>query len=279
MNEWPKISVVTPSYNQGAFLESTIRSVVEQDYPNLEYIIVDGGSEDESVDIIRQYAGNLAHWVSEPDRGQSHAINKGFERADGELLAWLNSDDMLESGALKIIAETYRNKPDAGAFVGHGTKINRRDQVEYYKKPNDLSFEGMCQWMDGKNFMQPSCFFTRAAWKAAGPLDENIHIALDVDLWLRMVKQFQFVPIDTLLSRARIHDDAKTTALKNLMVVDCALVIIRHGGEQFVRHHLDRLAERVTELDDRRIRSRLDRLYRSFFGPRSRPSVDNPSLD
>ena len=105
--------------------------------------------------------------------------------------------------------------------------------------------------------MQPSCFFTRAAWEAAGPLDESIHFALDLDLWLRMVKHFEFVPVDALLSRALIHDDAKTTAQRNLMVVDSTLVIIRHGGERFVRRHLDRLAERLTSLEKRRIRNRL----------------------
>jgi glycosyltransferase involved in cell wall biosynthesis len=279
MSEWPKITVVTPSYNQGAFLESTIKSVIEQDYPNLEYIVIDGGSTDESVDIIRRHEKELSYWVSEEDRGQSHAINKGLGRASGAILSWLNSDDMLEPGALATIATAYRKNPAAGAFVGHGAKINLRGHIEYYKKPGDLSFEGLCQWMDGNNFMQPSCFFTRAAWEAAGLLDEDIHIALDVDLWLRMIKQFEFVPIDALLSRAHIHDDAKTTALKNLMVVDCALVIIRHGGEQFVRPHLERLAGRLTKLEDRLIRHRLDRLYRSLFGRLSKPTADNPSLD
>ncbi|MBT8101021.1 MAG: glycosyltransferase [Gammaproteobacteria bacterium] len=279
MTEWPKISVVTPSYNQGAFLERTIRSVLDQNYPDLDYIVIDGGSADQSVDIIRRHAQDLSYWVSEEDRGQSHAINKGLERANGELLTWLNSDDMLEPGALAAVAEAYRKNPEAGAFVGHGAKVNRRGHVEYYKKPSDLSFEGMCQWMDGRNFMQPSCFFTRDAWNTAGPLDEDIHIALDVDLWLRMVKQFEFVPVDILLSRALIHDDAKTTAYRNLMVVDCALVIIRHGGERFVRQHLDNLAERLTLLEERRIRHRLDRLYRSLFGPISKPGADRPSPD
>lgn len=279
MSNLPKISIVTPSYNQGAFLESTIKSVVEQDYPDFEYIVIDGGSTDASVQIIERYATEITFWVSEDDRGQSHAINKGLERAGGELLTWLNSDDMLEPGALMTVAEARRRQPGAGAYVGHGTKINLRGVVEYYKKPGDLSFEGICRWMDGNNFMQPSCFFTRAAWEAAGPLNEDIHIALDVDLWLRMARQFEFVPVDALLSQARQHDDAKTTALKNQMVVDCALVIIRHGGEKYVRTHLDTLAERLTRYEDRSLRIRLDRLYRSLFGPRKRPSAEQPSLD
>ena len=279
MKEWPKISIVTPSYNQGEFLDATICSVIDQDYPDLEYIVIDGGSTDRSVDIIQRHQASLAYWVSEKDRGQSHAINKGMARTSGEILSFLNSDDTLEPGALIKIAEAYRKNPAAGAFVGHGVKINRRGHIEYYKKPGDLSFDGICQWLDGKNFMQPSCFFTRNAWETVGPLDENVHIALDVDLWLRIAKQFDLLPVDALLSRAKIHEAAKTTAYRNLMVVDCALVIIRHGGERYVRHHLDGLAKRLSKLEARQLRGRLDRLYRALFGPRSKPSADNPNLD
>ncbi len=282
MSDLPRISIVTPSYNQGAFIEQTIRSVIEQDYANLDYVVIDGGSTDGSVDIIRRYDAELSGWVSGPDRGQSHAINKGFAQTDGELMGWLNSDDVLEPGALTTVAEAYRAQPDAGAFVGHGAKVNRRGKVEYYKKPGDLTFEGLCGWMDGNNFMQPSCFFTRRAWEAAGPLDEDIHIALDVDLWLRMAKQVTFRPVDALLSRALIHEDAKTTAFFNRMIVDCALVIIRHGGEQYARPHLDALADRLSEfeaVESKSVRNRLDRLYRSFFGPLAKPSADNPSPD
>lgn len=279
MNDLPKISIVTPSYNQGAFLERTILSVVEQDYPRLEYVVIDGGSSDDSGDIIRRYGDHIAYWCSEEDRGQSHAINKGFDRTDGELLGWLNSDDVLEPGALATVAEAWKANPQAGAFVGHGAKVNRRGKIEYYKKPGDLTVEGLYRWMDGNNFMQPSCFFTRQAWIAAGPLDETVHYALDLDLWLRMASEFEFVPIDALLSRALIHQDAKTTAQFNRMIVDIALVIIRHGGEELARPHLDRLADRLSDYESRSLRRRVDRLYRSWFGPVRKPSVRHPSQD
>jgi hypothetical protein len=136
--------------------------------------------------------------------------------------------------------------PDVGVFVGEGRKCDRSGETLYYKKPDALTFERLCQWMDGGNFMQPSCFFRRTAWEACGPLDENVHIALDVDLWLKMIKRVQFMPIDKLLSSAMIHDGAKTTAMINRMTVDCALVITRAGGEKYVRQQLYNLADKLT---------------------------------
>jgi len=236
--ELPRISIVTPSYNQGAFLDATIRSVLSQEYPNLEYFVIDGNSTDNSVDVIRRYAKHLTYWVSEPDRGQSHAINKGFARASGDILAWLNSDDVFEPGTLRAIADEAARFPDVGAFVGEGRIINGAGKVVYYKRPGHLTFEEMCRWLDGGDFMQPSCFFTRRAWEAAGPLDEDIHIALDVALWLRMVRAVKFRAIDRLLSTSLAHDKAKTQAYRNEMIVDAAITIIRAGGHEAVRRRL-----------------------------------------
>ena len=235
MTSLPKLSIVTPSFNQGEFIEDTIVSVLDQNYPNLEYIIIDGGSSDNSVEIIRKYEKFLAYWVSEKDRGQSHAINKGFEQASGDIYSWLNSDDRLEPGALSAVVDAFKQYPETGVFVGHGRKADRSGNTQYYKKPDELSFEGICKWMDGGNFMQPSCFFRRCAWEKAGPLDENVHIALDVDLWLRMVQHVSFQAIDKLLSTAMIHEDAKTTAFINRMTIDCALVVIKAGGGEICR--------------------------------------------
>jgi len=246
MRTLPKITVVTPSYNQGAFLEGTIRSVLDQGYPRLEYSIIDGGSTDDSVSIIKRYENRLAYWVSEKDRGQGHAINKGISRATGDILGWLNSDDMLEPGALHTVAEHAIRFPDAGAFVGHGRIIDVTGKEIYYRKPGELTFEGLCQWLEGGDFLQPSCFFTRDAWEATGQLDESIHIALDVDLWLRMVKKVEFRIIDKLLSTSLSHPNAKTTAFRNHMVLDCAMVIARTGGDRFVRDLLSDVAGRLS---------------------------------
>jgi glycosyltransferase involved in cell wall biosynthesis len=234
----PRISIVTPSYNQGDYLEATIASVLSQNYPNLEYFVIDGNSTDDSLNVIKRYADRLTYWVSEPDRGQSHAINKGFARASGNILAWLNSDDRLEPGALLAVAEAARQYPHVGVFVGEGRVVNRAGQTVYYKRPGELTFDAFCRWLDGGDFMQPSCFFRRTAWEAAGPLDETVHIALDLDLWLRMVRTVKFAPMNRLLSTSLSHKAAKTRARPSEMVVDAAVVIIRAGGHEAVRKRL-----------------------------------------
>jgi glycosyltransferase involved in cell wall biosynthesis len=252
----PRISIVTPSYNQGAFLEGTIRSVLSQDYPNLEYLVIDGGSTDDSVSVIERYANRLAYWVSEPDRGQSHAINKGFARTSGDLLMWLNSDDRLEPGALRTVAEEVEQFKDAGAFVGEGRMVNTAGKVVYYRRPGELTFDGFCRWLEGGDFMQPSCFFRREAWEAAGPLDERLHISLDVDLWLRMVQVVKFHAINRLLSTSLAHEAAKTQRDRSAMIVEASIVIIRAGGQEAVRKLLVEAVTVAAAYERRRLANR-----------------------
>jgi glycosyltransferase involved in cell wall biosynthesis len=244
----PRISVVTPSFNQGPFLERTIHSVLDENYPNLEYIIIDGGSTDGSVEIIKRYERHLAYWVSEPDGGQSNAINKGLNRATGTILTWLNSDDYYMPGALEIIGAAAEAHPEGGVYVGAGDIVNATGTVlDHRDPPSVISLETMYQWIRGEFFMQPSCFFRDTAWRAVAPIDESIHIAFDLDLWMRMAKAGQtFVTIDRLLSKSLSHPGAKTTAYINLSIVDVAVVAIRHGGERVVRQHLDDMAIRLS---------------------------------
>ena len=139
---YPKISVVTPSFNQAAYLERTILSVLDQDYPNIEYIIIDGGSTDGSVDIIRQYAHRLTHWVSEPDRGQAHAINKGLQQATGKWVAWQNSDDFFYPGTFLQLAQMAAIEPDADLIIGNMNLIDKDDMLLRdikYVRPTYLS--------------------------------------------------------------------------------------------------------------------------------------------
>ncbi len=206
---WPRISVVTPSYNQGQFIEETIRSVLLQGYPDLEYIIIDGGSTDASVDIIRKYEPWLAYWVSEPDRGQSHAINKGLAVSTGDVLAYLNADDVYEPGALAAVARCFDEHPEADLVYGNGSLIGadgqdiREVQIEY---------ESSLALAYGRGgLLQPSVFWRRRLYERIGPFDEELHYALDYDYWLRASKIAVFQHLPQRLSRARRHESSKTS--------------------------------------------------------------------
>lgn len=247
---WPKISIVTPSFNQGPYIEKTIRSVLLQGYPNLEYFIIDGGSTDGSVDIIKKYEPWLDYWVSEKDRGQSHAVNKGFQRATGELLGWLNSDDWYADGALFTAAAAYLDDPAVGAVYGQGHIVDKFGAVTHTPKLMPIDKQSLLEWANGSDFMQPSCLFTKKAWLDCGPLDEGLHYSLDVDLWLKIAGKYRFRKIDDLLSYSLLHQDAKTTAMRNAMFADLVVVLIRHGGEAQARRILDHFVARLDQADE-----------------------------
>jgi glycosyltransferase involved in cell wall biosynthesis len=145
--DWPRISIVTPSYNQGEFIEETIRSVLLQGYPNLEYIIIDGGSTDTTLAMIKKYQPYIAHWVSEPDRGQSHALNKGFQQATGDFVGWQNSDDFYAIDALATLAHTYQQDPDIDILYG-STKYVDRDSnfLNFYPVEKNFTLTSMFPW-------------------------------------------------------------------------------------------------------------------------------------
>jgi GT2 family glycosyltransferase len=231
-DQWPKISVIVPSYNQGKFIEKTIRSVQQQNYPNLEFIIIDGGSNDNTVNIIQKYVEYLDFWVSEKDNGQAHAINKGLQRATGDILYWINSDDYLLPKALYHVG-SFDWQPDTGAIVGIGHKVDTHDRIQYTPEVPELSFQAFLQWVGYGNFMQPACFFSAKAWKECGPLNENLHFCLDVDLWLKISQKFKFERINQELAHAYIHPDAKTTAEKDKMKMETALLVAGYGQQGF----------------------------------------------
>jgi glycosyltransferase involved in cell wall biosynthesis len=236
----PRISVITPSFNQGQYLEETIRSVLLQGYPNLEFIIQDGASSDDSVAILRKYAPFLDHWASEPDRGQSDALNQGFRRATGDLMGWLNSDDVLLPGALQAIATAAGRDRQAGVYVGGGEFINARGKklsewrntVEQINHPLD--------WRRNQ-FFQPSAYFRRTVWEAVGPLDVSLHYAMDVDLWVRAARQFHFCLVPGSLSRYRLHTGSKSVRRQAEMDGEFALVQARNGGHAIVQRDVTNL--------------------------------------
>src|SRR5436190_1293824 len=168
----PKISIVTPSFNQAEFLEETMLSVLDQDYPNLEYIVIDGGSTDGSVEIIKKYADRLAYWVSESDQGQSEAINKGFARATGDVLAWLNSDDAYYPGSVAYIANHFQNNPADDLIYGVHNDVNERGEV--IRKGMWFPFAAQV-FQVGFAICQPTSFWRRKVWDTCGPLDTSLH--------------------------------------------------------------------------------------------------------
>jgi glycosyltransferase involved in cell wall biosynthesis len=180
--DWPRISIVTPSFNQARFLEETIRSVLLQNYPNLQYVLIDGGSTDGSVEIIKKYAPWLDYWVSEKDRGQSHAINKGLEHCDGEWFNWLNSDDYLMPGALSGMAVAGASSREAIVTVG-GLRERGLDNGEK-DAPAFATEEGLVESLVNHRLRQPAMFYRRAV---IDRLDENLHLAMDFALWARVI--------------------------------------------------------------------------------------------
>ncbi len=194
--EWPKISIVTPSYNQAQFLERTICSVLDQNYPNLEYIIIDGGSTDGSLDIIRKYESRLAYWVSESDGGQSDALNKGFRLATGDIIGWLNSDDMYCHGALWNIAQLLNDNPDWQLLHGGLFIIDTKDQIVDATWPlkNDIKYT----FYVGLDVHQQALFWRRDLMKKVGLIDEQLSFSMDLDFILRLL-------MDGIAQRAKFH--------------------------------------------------------------------------
>ena len=210
MTSWPKITVVTPSYNQGQFLEKTLVSVLEQGYPNLEYIVIDGGSTDESVSIIQKYADRLSYWVSEKDRGQSHAINKGFLRSTGDIICWLNSDDYYLPGTLHFVAEQLERSLDCYAIVGHCIKVHTDGSPEQLLKGSYVDRRRLLSFWLGYDMHQAAIFWRREVYETVGLLDENMHFIMDFDYWTRISKCFKFKPVDRPMTCITYHSAAKT---------------------------------------------------------------------
>ena len=245
---WPRISIVTPSYNQGRYIEETIRSVLLQGYPNLEYIIIDGGSTDESVEIIRKYEPWLAFWVSEPDGGQANAINKGFNRSTGDVLGWLNSDDIFLPGALRKVALMNHQQPEAPAWVGGCYRVAPDGRILSEVIPRQLARDSLADWYRKGFFYQPSCFFSVVATKKVGCLDEGLDIAFDLDWWLRLAAVGDFVYTTEMLAAATIHGEAKTQTRRTDMEIETIMVQIKHGYFDTARDRIGRLLERPSGL-------------------------------
>ena len=252
----PLVSIVTPSFNQAKFLEETIRSVLDQDYPRIEYILIDGGSTDGSVEIIRKYAHQLAYWVSEKDRGQTDALNKGFAAANGSILAWLNSDDTYQPGAIRSAVDYLISHPRVGLVYGDLNFINERGEIvgKFPAAQTDLA-----RLRRGYvHIPQPAAFFRTDLWKKVGPLDPSFYFAMDYDLWVRLagVSDLQYLP-GQVWANFRLHSSGKTMAADERCWPEMLRVHYRDGGKRIslivLKYRLRRLAAPLINYRRRRL--------------------------
>ena len=224
----PKVSIITPSFNQGRFLEDSIRSVLEQDYPNIEYIVVDGGSKDESIEIIKKYQNHFAWWVSEKDKGHADALNKGFSHATGEILAWLNSDDIYFPSAVSEAVSVLISRPQVGMVYGDANLIDDSGVTVGQFASKQTSYSQMLR--GSVHISQATTFFRAGLWRQVGPLDLSLFFSFDYDLWVKFAKVSQILYVPKLWAKFRIHAEGKTIINDDRCYPDMLRVLEREGG-------------------------------------------------
>jgi glycosyltransferase involved in cell wall biosynthesis len=230
----PLVSVVTPSLNQGRFIRAAIESVLAQDYPDVEHIVVDGGSSDETLEVLRAY--DHLRWVSEPDAGQADAVNKGFHMAKGEIYAWLNADDLYLPGAIRA---GVRALQETGAAFVHGGWRQIDEEGTTIRDVKPVQFDHQAQLNDRNAVSQPGSLFTRDAFWAVGGLDPSYRYAMDYELWLKLGARFPVVHVDDVLGAYRLHSVSKTVAEPHGFVPETIRASRAHGGRRFSPLYVD----------------------------------------
>lgn len=225
----PLVSIITPSYNQVNFLERTILSVLNQDYSNIEYIIMDGGSTDGSLEIIKKYSYRLKHWKSEKDLGQTDAINKGFSIAQGEIFAWINSDDTYEPNAVSEAVDYLTDHPEIGMVYGDCNFIDSDDEVIGKFNAKQTDYEKLKTGF--VHIPQQASFWRAELWHRVAPLDTSIYFAMDYDLWLRFSKISKITYYPKLWANFRLHGDAKSISEDDRCWPDMLKIHYRDGGK------------------------------------------------
>lgn len=224
----PKISVIIPSYNQGEYLERTLRSVINQGYENLELIVMDGGSSDASVEILEKYDNKIDYWVSEPDKGQTDALVKGFEKSSGDIQCWLNSDDLHEPDTLRRVAEYFRKHPEADAVFGSTVWIDSNDKP--LRVHHEIPFNRFI-WLHTYNYIPGmSMFWKRTIYDRVGGLDVNFNLAMDADLWARFSHEGRIGHVREVWSRMRFYPEQKNRRLREASDLEDQLIRSREWG-------------------------------------------------
>jgi len=231
MAELPLVSIVTPSYNHARYIEATMQSVLTQDYPRIEYIVVDGGSNDGTVEVVKKYEDKLAWWVSEKDNGQTDAINKGFARATGSILAWLNSDDTYEPGAVSAAVKYLQEHPKVGMVYGDCNFINENGKV--IGRFNSAQTDYRLLRQGYVHIPQQTMFFRSDLWKQVGPLDPSFYFAMDYDLWTRIAARSAIRYVPQTWANFRLHTSGKTILSDDRCWPEMVRVHYRDGGSFF----------------------------------------------
>ncbi len=268
------ITIITPSLNQGQFIEQTINSVLSQEGDFfIDYIIADGGSTDGSVEIIKKYdellktkkypvkcRGIEYRWWSKPDRGQSHAINQGFAIAKGDILAWINSDDYYMPDVFSLVARIYKKNPDTDLIYGDGCVVNESANKKKIATYSSVSLEKLLQ---GKCYIfQPSTFFSKKILNKVGPLDENLHYAMDYDLWIRIFKNGKTLYVPKTLSSFRIWEKSKSGSRQKKFLSDRKKIFKKYGGAVIDPESIQRIKKRMPFMNY--INKKYPRLYGAF---------------
>jgi glycosyltransferase involved in cell wall biosynthesis len=265
----PLVSIITPSYNQAEFLEETINSVLGQDYAPFEYIVVDGGSQDGTLEIIKKYEGRITRWISEPDYGQTDAINKGFSLATGDIFAWLNSDDTYLPGAVSEAVSYLQSHPHIGMVYGKAYYIDEQSRRVALYPAGETDYRRLRRGVT--TIPQQTMFFRSELWKMVGPLDTSFYYAMDYDLWVRISEVTPIAFHEVFMANFRLHGGSKSLNEANRCWPEMMRVYFRDGGRRLSILYLKYLIRRIVEpvMPWRiRIKRALYRLTSGDRGPR-----------